>query len=184
MIEILLFSLSISIDALGYGASLSTRKVSLSRLEFFLINCLNSIILLLFIIAFSYTTWIGENQFAEKLSSCLLFLIGIYYIISAFVKLFKKNIKNIDLNVNNSKKISLSDLIVILLVFIFEDIFSAFVFHTNFNDKILFIVSNFIFHYFFFLFGYDVGKKIVLKMNIDSTFISGYIFLLLVCFNL
>ncbi|MBQ9793147.1 MAG: hypothetical protein IJW32_05395 [Clostridia bacterium] len=189
MLEVLLFSFSISIDAFGYSMGFGTRNIKIKRSEFFVLNLINTLILTILLISFSKISYILNNKIVESMAPILLLLFGAYYVLQSFISLFKQ-LKNIDCvnseNVFDNKKdyFKLSDIFLLFLVFLFENAFSTFVFYTSLNGIFLFVSSNFIFHYLFFLIGFDLGSKIVKKIGFSSSFISGFIFLFLGIFNL
>lgn len=200
--EVLLFSLSISIDALGYSLGFGSKNVNIGLPQFFVLNLINTTILSLFLFVFSNFEPIFKNHIVSLISPILLALFGTYYVASAFYKLIVNNkssktkkepkstlkFSNFLIKTNNKKlkkmycvnnNLSCIDLTMLFLVFIFENAFSTFVFYTSFNNAILFVVTNFIFHFFFFLLGFNLGKKIASKLNNHTSFVSGYIFLTL-----
>lgn len=188
MIEVLLFSFSISIDAFGYAMGFGTRNIKLSKLEFLVLNLVNTTILSLLVISFSYLNFIFKYPIVEKISAIALIIFGIVYIIQAF----KDSLSTINVTKNNISKESFNnikdyfkftDFALVLTIFIFENAFSSLVFHSSLSNAVLFIFSNFVFHYLFFIIGFDLGAKIVKKININTSFISGFIFLLLGIFN-
>lgn len=196
--EVLLFSLSISIDALGYSLGFGSKNVIISLPQFFILNLINTIILTIYLQVFFNFEHIFKNPVVEKISPILLAVFGLYYVTSAFYFKLRKLKKTDRINKNNfinflNKKVSKqyaktyiknnylspSDLTMLFLVFIFENAFSTFVFYTSFNNAVLFVLTNFIFHFFFFLLGFNLGKKLAEKLNGHTSFISGYIFLCL-----
>ena len=189
MLEVLLFSFSISIDAFGYSMGFGTRNIKIKRSEFFVLNLINTLILTILLISFSKMSYILNNKIVESMAPILLLLFGAYYVVQSFISLFKqlKNVTYINKEkVFDNKKdyFKLSDIFLLFLVFLFENAFSTFVFYTSLDGIVLFVSSNFIFHYLFFLIGFDLGSKIVKKIDFNSSFISGFIFLFLGIFNL
>ena len=190
MLEVLLFSFSISIDAFGYSMGFGTRNIKIKRLEFLVLNLINSLILSILLISFSNVSYVLNNIIIKSVSPLLLMLFGFYYIIQSFVDLFK----NKEIGDNQKQKIFINkkegifklwDLMLLLLVFLFENAFSTFIFYTSMTKDIFFFVaSNFIFHYLFFLIGFDLGGKIIKKFGFNSSFLSGFIFIFLGIFNL
>ncbi len=196
MIEILLFSFSISIDALGYSIGFGSRNVTLKVSQFFVLNLINSLILSLFLWSFSSFKYFFENPTIAKISPILLAIFGACYVFNAFFskikpliieKFSKYNCKierkksNVMLTFNHPSENFLRplDLSVLFLVFIFENAFSTFVFYSNFNNALLFVLSNFVFHFMFFLLGFNIGKKLVNRIEQHTSFVSGFIFLCL-----
>lgn len=188
MIEVLLFSFSISIDAFGYALGFGTRQIKLSKLEFLIFNLINTIILTIMVLAFSFLGFLLNNPIVEMLSAFALIIFGLFYVFSAFKDILKE-LKN-----NSHKQgpklcrlhdyFKSTDLLLILCVFVFENAFSSLVFYASMSNAYLFILSNFLFHYIFFIIGFDLGAKIVNKININTSFISGLIFLILGLVNL
>lgn len=189
MLEVLLFSFSISIDAFGYSMGFGTRNIKIKRSEFFVLNLINTLILTILLISFSNMSYILNNKIVESMAPILLLLFGAYYVVQSFISLFKQLKNGTYINkekVFDNKKdyFKLSDIFLLFLVFLFENAFSTFVFYTSLDGIVLFVSSNFIFHYLFFLIGFDLGSKIVKKIDFNSSFISGFIFLFLGIFNL
>lgn len=189
MLEVLLFSFSISIDAFGYSMGFGTRNIKIRRLEFLILNLINTLILTILLLLFSDESNILNNKIVESMAPILLLIFGLYYVAQSFITLFKE-LKNVckvshkDLFDKKNDYFKLSDIFLLLLVFLFENAFSTFVFYTSLSDILLFVASNFIFHYLFFLIGFDLGSKIIEKVGLSSSFISGFIFLFLGIFNL
>lgn len=190
MLEVLLFSFSISIDAFGYSMGFGTRNIKINRFDFFILNFINSLILTILIIIFSKVSYILNNKIFENIAPILLLLFGIYYVGQSFISLFKQLLNK---HTNNNQDVlfnkkntyfKLTDIFLLLSIFLFENAFSTFVFYTSLTEPVLFVLSNFIFHYMFFLIGFDLGSKIVKKIDFSSSFISGFIFLFLGFFNL
>ena len=195
MLEVLLFSFSISIDAFGYSMGFGTKNIKISKIEFLIFNLINSTILTIFLMAFSHISFLLNNGFVEKISPLILCLFGLYYVVQSFYVVIKSIIskkKNIEINVVKKEYFKhcsenyfkFSDLVLLFSVFIFENAFSAFVFYTHLSMPILFVLTNFIFHYMFFIIGFDLGNKIVKRVNLNTSFISGFIFLILGFYNL
>jgi len=195
MIEVLLFSFSISIDAFGYSLGFGSKNIKINKIDFFILNIINSLILTLLLVVFYKYSYILNNEVIEIISPLLLCLFGFYYIVQSFIALFKsykdlskksfatKN-QNILLGVQKNTYFKFSDLFLLLSIFIFENAFSTFIFYTNLSNPVLFVASNFFFHYMFFLIGFDLGNKIVKKINFSSSFITGYIFAFLGLFEI
>lgn len=183
MLEVLLFSFSISIDAFGYSFGFGTRNIKLTKLEFLILNLINTTVLSLMVITFSYIKFLFSCPIVEKISSIALIIFGAYYIFESFKDIFFKKQNSNGLLLKNNDYFKVYDFILILTIFIFENAFSSLVFHTSLSNAVLFIFSNFIFHYLFFIIGFDLGAKIIKKININTSFISGFIFVVLGCFN-
>lgn len=195
---VLLFSLSISIDALGYSMGFGSKNRTLTLGNFFVLNLINTLILALFLQLFSSYEYLFKIAIISKLAPILLGIFGVYNVFISFYRVIKeiKLTKNTQQNtIKNSVNFSkflmfnfakktrdnnyliLTDFLLLFLVFIFENAFSTFVFYTSFNDVLLFILSNFVFHFFFFLMGFNLGKRLAKKLKDHTNFISGYIFL-------
>jgi len=183
VIEVLLFSLSISVDAFGYSLSFGSQNLKVSKKDFFVLDLINSLILSIFLLTVSSFKQILENQFVKNISSILLFVFGMYYFVIAFVEKISdiKNAKknNKDIFFKKQESLKLKNLFILLLVFIFENAFSSLIFLATLSYPLLFICSNFVFHYMFFIIGFDLGSRIVKKINGTSSVISGFIFILL-----
>ena len=194
MIEVLLFSFSISIDAFGYSLGFGSRNIKLGKVDFLILNLINSSILTFFLLIFSSIKNLLNASIIEKISPICLLLFGVYYVYQSFYKLFKslkqksKNkisvIGEDELSIKTKKHFMLSDLLLLLTIFVFENIFSCFVFYTSLSGGVFFVLTNFIFHFMFFTIGFDLGNKIVKKIDFNSSFISGFIFCLLGILNL
>lgn len=191
MFEVLLFSISISIDAFGYSLGFGSKNVKPSKFDFLILNLINTSILIFFFLIYSYIfNFINEYNFLNKITALLLLLFGIYYIYDAFKKVVKSlkitnlvGTQNFNLLNKQIKYFSLSDLFVLLIVFIVENAFSTLIFFNQFNNAFLFIFSNFIFHYLFFTIGFDLGSKIAKRIATNTPVITGTIFILLGLFE-
>lgn len=234
MIEILLFSLSVSIDAFGYSLGFGSRNINIKLNQFLVLNLINTLVLLLFLSGFSNFEYLFKNPVISKISPFLLAFLGLYYVASGFNGLIYKikgnkngkknkaknnaksqrkiynfcnnysancyeyNKENKLSKIKNNKEIkkefvglynaetclNIIDFLCLFLVFIFENAFSTIVFYSNFNNEVLFVFSNFIFHFLFFMLGFIIGKNIATKINSHTSFLSGYIFLCLAYFEL
>ena len=94
MLEVLLFSFSISIDAFGYSMGFGTRNIKIKRSEFFVLNLINTLILTILLISFSKMSYILNNKIVESMAPILLLLFGAYYVVQSFISLFKQ-LKNV-----------------------------------------------------------------------------------------
>ena len=194
MLEVLLFSFSISIDAFGYSLGFGSKNIKVNKIDFFILNIINSLILSLLLLIFSNFSYVLNNKIVEIISPVLLCLFGLYYLIQSYINLimvynkFKKdncvNANKKFLNIIKNNYFKVADLLLLLSIFIFENAFSTFIFYTSLSNPILFVASNFFFHYMFFIIGFDLGNKIVKRINFNSSFITGYIFLLLGLFEI
>lgn len=186
MFEVLLFSFSISIDAFGYSLGLGSRNIKISKFDFLILNLINSCILILFFLIYSSIYQIIEKYiFLDKITALLLFCFGLYYFINSFIKVinvkFQKiiNIRNFDLVNEQINSLRISDLLLLLVVFMFENAFCTVIFFSQYTNIFFFIISNFIFHYSFFTIGFDLGNKIAKKISGSTPIITGSVFMLL-----
>lgn len=184
MLEVLIFAFSISIDAFGYSLGFGARKIKLKFVDFLLLNFINIFILSTFLIIFPGITFLYNNPLLEHIGSLLLLAFGIFYVTKSFLSLFIKKKEKLVFLRNENNTLLFSDLLILMLVFVFENLFSTFVFYSNLGHPFLFVIFTFMFHLFFFLLGFSIGNKIVKVVNIDTSFISGMIFLSLSCYNL
>ena len=188
MFEVLLFSLSISIDAFGYSFGFGTKNIKVYKKDFLILNLINTLILSLFLALFSRLIFLLKYPIINQIGPILLVFYGWYNIFLSFKAVFKENI--VVNKVNNCKFKTKSinyfcwyDLLFLLLVFIIENLISTIIFYSEFNNIFLFIFSNFIFNYLFFSIGFDLGSKIIKKIKFDTSIISGCIFVLLGIFG-
>lgn len=186
MFEVLLFSFSISIDAFGYSLGFGSRNIKVSKFDFLILNLINTLILTLFFLIYtSVQQIINKFTFLSKVTAILLFCFGCYYLIQSFINVIKKMLsKNNELKLENIlqrqiKYFNFYDLTILLAVFVFENAFSTFIFFSHFTNPVLFIVSNFIFHYLFFVIGFDLGNKIVKRISVNTPVFTGIIFIFL-----
>lgn len=200
---VLFFSLSISVDALGYSLGFGSKNVTIGLSQFFILNLINTLILTIYLQIFNNFNYIFKNPVIESISPILLGLFGIFYVFKAFYSKIQENNGSRSFVKSNDIKYSFTnyldkiynrelkktypsknyllptDLFMLFLIFVFENAFSTFVFYTTFNNIVLFVLSNFVFHFFFFLLGFNLGKKLASKLNGHTSFVSGYIFLCL-----
>ena len=156
--------------------------------DFFTINIINTLILSLFLMLFSRFDILIENELFDKISPFLLVFYGWYNIFVSFKSLFPNfdSTENKVLTLIKKGEINYFctiDLLFLLLIFIFENLLSTVIFFSQFSNALVFVFSNFIFHYLFFIIGFDLGSKIIKKINFDTSIISGVIFVLLGIFN-
>ena len=188
MLQTLIFTFSISIDAFGYSLGFGSRRVKLGVLDFFAVNVLNILILCLFLTIFPYIKFLSESVFLEDMGNYLLLLFGVYYFFMAYKELIfelkygikeEKKIRHNSLNYLN-----FSDLLLLFAIFIIENMFSTFIFYASLTGRHIFIISTFLFHCMFFTLGFKTGNKIVKSLMLDDEFVSGSIFILLALSNL
>lgn len=188
MLEVLLFSFSVSLDAFGYSLGYGSKNIKLTRKDFLFLNVANCSILVLFLIYYPILLPLSTSNIARNMSGFLLLVLGSYNIIVAFWVIFvrfKAYNKNISPKMNfQIAKLTLLDLSILLLVFCFENLFSTFIFYSTLSHIELFICSHFLFHYLLFLLGFEVGQKLRKFFLIDSSFFAGIIFTLIGLFNL
>ena len=188
MLQLLVFSISISIDAIGYSMGFGSRNVKLKKIEFLLINLLNILILSLFLNITSKIEFLVNSKYLDKVGIILLGVFGFIYILLALKN--QITLLKVGSIVNNNFKfqkinsyLNLYDLFLLLSIFITENIFCVFVFYSKFDNPTLFVLLIFIFHYLFFLIGFKMGNKIVSKIDNNSSFLAGVIFVFLSLFN-
>ncbi len=186
MFEVLLFSFSISIDAFGYSIGFGSRNIKVSKFDFLILNLINTLILTLFFLIYSSIQQvINRFTFLSKVTAILLFCFGCYYLIQAFVSVIKSMLSNkSETKLENIlqrqiKYFNFYDFLILLAVFVFENAFSTFIFFSHFSNHVLFIASNFVFHFLFFVIGFDLGNKIVKKISVNTPVITGVIFVIL-----
>ena len=189
MLGVLFFSISISIDAIGYALGFGSRDVKLTIKQFFLINTLNILILALFLNIFPYISFLANYPFLENLGSYLLLVFGFYYIFLAYkslvfdLKKWNKQKKYKFLQ-KNDDYLHLLDILLLLSIFVIENIFSTIVFYSSLGYKNLFLLFVFVFHSLFFLIGFFMGNRIIKRISLNTSFLSGCIFVLLALENL
>lgn len=188
MLEVLLFSLSVSLDAFGYSLGFGSKNIKLSRKDFLFLNIANCSILILFLMYYPTLLPLSTSNIARNMGSFLLLVLGSYNIITAYWAVFVrfKAYSKTDLPKNNfqTSKLTFLDLSILLLVFCFENMFSTFIFYSTLSHIEVFVCSHFIFHYSLFLLGSEVGLKLRKFFLIDSSFFAGIIFTLIGLFNL
>ncbi len=185
MLSIVLFAFSLSLDALGYSLGFGSRKVRLSLIDFFAINILNVLILSFFFQIYSNELFMFHT-FLESFGNYLLMIFGFYYILLAIkeqiVSFKNKKIGVVKLKENYSYLTTI-DLLLLLSIFVVENIFATIIFCTNFTGQVYFIAFIFLFHLLFFSIGFFMGNKVASGLKIDSSFLSGTIFVLLSLIN-
>ncbi len=187
MLQLIIFSISISIDALGYSMGFGSRNVRLTKLEFLLINILNILILSFFLNIFPSIKFLSQSQWLEEISKILLYIFGSYYILMALKELFfggkKPFITNKCFVIKKTQSFLNFFDFLLLSIFLIENMFCAIVFYSTFSCAEIFVALIFLFHYLFFIIGFDLGNKIVNFISFDTSFISGVIFILLALFG-
>ena len=186
MLQTLIFAFSISIDAFGYSLGFGSRRVKLRVLDFLAVNILNILILCLFLSIFPYVKFLSQSVFLEDIGNCLLLLFGVYYLFVAYKELFyelKFGI-NIEINLRSNNFLNFGDIALLLSIFFIENLFSTFIFYATLSGKYVFVLSIFLFHCLFFTLGFRLGNKLISKLPLSDSFVSGSIFILLALSNL
>ena len=188
MIEVLLFSFSISIDAFGYSVGFGSKNIKLTRIQFLLLNIINTGILVIFMTIYPKITSLFSSKTTHYMGSILLLVLGLYNCFIAFrtlfVRYFAHTKKIIIKDRFYNSFLTLFDLFSLLLVFLSENLFSTFIFYSTLNHAMLFILASFCFHYIFFIVGFDLGLKIKKAFPFDSRFITYNIFIMIALINL
>ena len=183
MLKVLLFSLSISIDAFGLSLNTLDKNYQIKPTLFLLLNILNSLFLTFFLIVFKNIS-IFSTPILSKLGDLFLMIFGLNYIFSATKKLFGACKKNVALQFASRKEFKTTNLFVLIYLFIFENLFASAIFYSNFSFPWFFVLSNFTLHAFFFMVGSVFGEKIMKRIEIDPSFVSGIVFFALGIFGL
>jgi len=187
MLEVLLFSISISIDAFGYSVGFGSKNIKLTRIQFLILNALNSGILILFLSLYSNFTTLFTSEIVQNLSSILLLVIGLYNGVVAYRALFMSfkayDKKIIFKNGAQESFFGIVDLFLLLLIFVFENVFSTFIFYSILSHPEFFVIISFCLHYIFFMVGFDLGLKIKKSFPFDTRFITFVSFVLMGLIN-
>ena len=186
MLEVLLFSFSVSIDAIGFSLNFGSRNFVLSKKLFFLLNTLNCAVLTFFLLLFRFIPFFGE-RWVGLLGSAIMLCLGAWYIVQGLVKhiLELRSHKLVITPPHFVKNIfSLKEFFLLVFFFILENVMSTIIFYSSLSFPVLFICATFVFHYMAFLFGYHLGDKLVKKLPFDASFISGVIFFILGIINI
>ncbi len=187
MVSTIIFALSLSIDAFGYSFGFGSRNVRLRPIEFLVLNLLNVLILWLFFEIYSFSELAILHNFLESIGNYLLLGFGFYYIFLALKsQLFDlKTQDKCKIEIKNSEfsHLTLLDLALLLSIFVIENILATIIFCVSFTGKYVFLIFIFLFHMLFFLLGFFMGNKIVSFCKIDSSLLSGVIFVVLALFN-
>jgi putative Mn2+ efflux pump MntP len=184
MLSIIFFAFSLSLDALGYALGFGSRNVKLRFVDFLILNILNVLILSFLFEVYSLIQFSSFVGFLKSFGDYLLLFFGLYYIFLAFKEQFFSKEKKIFFKRSQSSYLTIVDLFLLLSIFFIENIFAVIIFCASFSGKIYFISLIFLFHMFFFLIGFCVGNKVVRNLNLDSSFLSGTIFVVLALINL
>ncbi len=187
MLATIIFALSLSVDAFGYSLGFGSRNVKLRPLEFFVLNLLNVMILCLFFEVYSFIELSSLHNYLESIGNYLLLGFGFYYILlalkSQFFDLKSHDMCKIEIKNGNFSRLTLLDLSLLLSIFVVENILATIIFCASFNGKIVFVLFIFLFHMLFFLLGFFMGNKVANFCKIDSSLLSGVIFVVLALFN-
>ena len=186
MLEVLLFSFSVSIDAIGLSLNFGSRNFILTKMQFLALNILNSAVLTLFLMLFPFfpfmnLSWLG------KVGSFAMLGIGVWYILKCIFCEIKGlcSTKKASYNLSFVQKyFSLKEFFTLVFFFIVENVMSTIIFYSSLMYPVLFIVSTFIFHYMAFTIGYDLGDKLSKVLPFDPNFISGIVFFALGILNI
>ena len=185
MLEVLLFSFSVSIDAIGFSINFGSRNFFLSKRLFFLLNVLNCAVLTFFLLLFKFIPFVG-SKWLGVLGSIIMICLGLWYIIEGIIKhlvsLHSSGTRPV-LPHFVKKAFSLKEFFVLVFFFIVENVVSTIIFYSSLNYPVLFICATFIFHYMAFTIGYNLGDKLTKYLPFDASFISGIIFFILGVIN-
>jgi putative Mn2+ efflux pump MntP len=187
MLKVLLFSFSISLDAFGYALGFGSKNIKINKLQFLFLNIINSVILITFLTVYPMLAFLSLSNFAHNASGILLALVGAFDMFVAIRALFVSHrsfhfecfLKTFKL----TQKFMLFDIILILSIFVFENLFSTFVFYSSLGSLVFFVSLSFCLHYLFFLIGYDIAQKVKNVLPVDANFLSGSIFLFMALLN-
>lgn len=188
MLEVLFFSLSVSLDAFGYSLGFGSKNIKLTKKDFLFLNIANCTILILFLIYYPIVLPLSTSNIAQNMGGILLLVLGSYNIIAAFwvVSVRLRAYSKIKMPKFEFKiqKLTIFDLFILLLVFCFENMFSTFILYSTLGYIELFVCLHFIFHYLLFLLGSEMGLRLRKLFLLDSSFFAGVIFILIGLFNL
>lgn len=188
MFEVLLFSFSISIDAFGYSVGFGSKNTKLSQIQFLILNLINTGILTLFMLSYPKITFLFASEIVHGMSGYILLVLGQYNAFVAyravFVSLKAHNKKLIIKNPFQINNFSLVDLSSLMLIFIFENLFSTFIFYSTLCFPEFFIITSFCFHYLFFIVGFDLGFRIKKVLSFDTRFVTFVIFIFIGLLNI
>lgn len=184
MLSVVLFAFSLSFDALGYSMGFGSRNIRLKPADFFVLNLLNALILCLFFEVHTIIKLSALFFFLDFYGDYLLLFFGFYYILIALKEqICAKKTCNISQKQGKPAYLNLIDLILLLSIFVVENFFATIIFCANFVGEIYFVVFIFLFHMLFFLLGFFAGNKLAKFFKVDSSLLSGVIFVLLALFN-
>lgn len=187
MLSIIFFAFSLSLDAFGYSLGFGSRNVKLRPIDFLAINILNALILCLFFDIYSFIELANFRLFLDSFGNYILLAFGFYYIVLALKEqlfgLKTRVVSKINFKNQNSSQLTTLDLFFLLSIFVVENIVAVIIFCSNFVGKFYFVAFIFLFHMLFFLVGFYMGNKVAKFFSMDSSFLSGAIFVLLALIN-
>lgn len=187
MLSIIFFAFSLSLDAFGYSLGFGSRNVKLSPIDFLIINILNALILCLFFEIYNFIELANFRVFLNSFGNYILLAFGFYYILLAlkeqFFGLKTKVASKINFKNQNFSQLTPLDFILLLSIFVVENIVAVIIFCSNFVGKFYFVAFIFLFHMLFFLLGFYMGNKMAKIFSVDSSFLSGAIFVVLALIN-
>ena len=180
MASIFLFGLVISIDAFSLAVCFGIKGLKFGFFDCVFINLINSLSL---IISVLFAKTIFYNLSGDNLviiGCCFLLFLGIYNIINFLLNKINKKTLNYKTRKEKSKTHETFSIIFLLC---FESFISGFSALAYIENILLIILSAFVFHTLFLFFGLYFGKKIAGSENIDASWLSGIIFILLAIFK-
>ena len=180
MASVFLFGLLISIDAFSLAICFGIKGLRVGFFDCVFINIINSFSLLVSILLAKTIFCNFSNDDLIRVGCCFLLFLGFYNIINFFLSKKNKKVLNFRIKKERSKIYELFSILFLLCFESFISGFSALVY----IDNIFFVVlSSFVFHTLFLFLGLFLGKKMTGGREVDLSWLSGIIFILLAVFK-
>ena len=201
MLEILLLVLSVCIDSLVASIAYGTNKIKIPLTSAFVISFICSLFLGASIFLGSLIKNIMPNNICNYLSFFILFFIGIYHLFGSIFKSFlQKRIsidkpykfKLFDMNFilqvyadetkadfDKSNTLSLKESIYLAIALSFDSLAIGFGSSLAMNNYISVVFLSFIIGFLFVILGVLIGRKLVEKSNVNLSWLTGTILIIL-----
>lgn len=202
--ENLLLVLALSLDAFVASIAYGTNKIKIPRLSIIIINILCSLSLGFSLILGSQVRKLLPGNLASYISFIILFLLGIYYLFESIIKSYLKSkigeklkiklfgiwliidiyIDGTKADLNLSKKLDSKEAIYLAIALSLDSLAVGFG-SSLVGVKILNIMGlSLVIGIFAICFGVRLGKKLVEKMDINLSWLSGILLIILAILKL
>lgn len=190
-LELFILIITLSLDTLIASISMGIEKIRVSIVSILILNTISSIFLAISCLCGNTILTLFNNNTISYLPNIIIILIGVSKIIKPVYKKITSKNNGFDIkglfkiyynpekaDLDNSKTLSIKEIILLSITLSFDNLIagSSLGFCMNFINLI--ILFNFFFGSILFFILNRLFLRINLKSNIDISFISGIIFIL------